>query len=55
MVVDFPESTCPMTTMLICVFSFPMLAGYAGLAGAGGGGEGCGNAAAFLGRLQGKR
>lgn len=52
MVVDFPESTCPMTTMLICVFSFPMLVGYAGLAGAGGGGEGCGNAAAFLGRLQ---
>ena len=34
-VVDFPESTCPMTTMLICVFSFPMLVGYAGLAVAG--------------------
>lgn len=52
MVVDFPESTCPMTTMLMCVFSFPMLVGYEGLAGAGGGGEGCGNAAAFLGRLR---
>lgn len=53
--VDFPESTCPMTTMLMCVFSFPMLLGYAGLAGAGGAGEGGGNAAAFRGRLRGKR
>lgn len=53
-VVDFPESTCPMTTMLMCVFSFPMLLGYAGLAGAGGAGEGGGNAAAFWGRLRGK-
>lgn len=52
---DFPESTCPMTTMLMCVFSFPMLLGYAGLAGAGGAGEGGGNAAAFWGRLRGKR
>lgn len=54
---DFPESTCPMTTMLMCVFSFPMLLlGYAGLAGAGGAGEGGGNAAAFLGgRLRGEK
>lgn len=51
---DFPESTCPMTTMLMCVFSFPMLLGYAGLAGAGGAGEGAGNAAAFWGTLRGK-
>lgn len=49
---DFPESTCPMTTMLMCVFSFPMLAGYAWRAGGGGG---CGGAAAFLGRLQGEK
>lgn len=52
MVVDFPESTCPMTTMLMCVFSFPMLVGYAWRAGSGGS---AGDAAAFMERRSGGR
>lgn len=48
MVVDFPESTCPMTTMLMCVFSFPMLVGYVWRAGGGGS---AGDAAEFMERL----
>lgn len=55
MVVDFPESTCPMTTMLMCVFSFPILRAARGWPGRAALGRAVGTRLPFGGGCGGKR